>query len=275
MGLRVCFIFSCCRCGNMSKRNICTIDTTLFRRFGLHQIVNPNGPKKFGFNKYILIHIALFIFMMILTIIGISGYIYDFGESTNKFHITIIDMQFFCAIDCIFLASSKILTIFFYRNKMFNLFNIMHESFFLSKQCKKNYDHVKFKKHYKKTFYLNLCFLIGSIFLWIISPIILILINSFSTKPQTYIRKPNIVNFNYPVSNYTYNLYYTIFYILEGIITIYSVYCIVLFDVFMYAILQLIANYYTVVSYTFEHFDFKIKNKNSEFITLLNADKSN
>lgn len=250
----------------MNKENIYTVYKTLFKQFGLHQLVNPNSPKKFGFNKYVLIHICMIIFIITCIIIGLFGFIYDFEEPKNRFNVTIIDMELFCVINFVFLGIFKMIIIFLNGNKIFKLFFITNSSFLSSKKCKEYYDNQKFERHYKIIFLWYFCFLFLSMFIWITSPIFLNIINFFDTKQKTYSRKINIFNFKYPFNNETYNLYYTIFFFIESITLTYTVYSLMLFDIFVFVMFQLIADYYAVVTCAFERFDFKLENKNGEII---------
>lgn len=256
----------------MSKENIFTVYTTVFKLFGLQQIVNPNNPKTFGFNKYILIHIFLTIFLITSTIIGMSGYIYDFEGLKNKFNVTILNVEFIFVLDCIIIGLFKIITIFLSRNKILKQLTITYNTFLLSKHCKENYNNVKFGKHYKKSFIIYLFVIITSMLSWIMLPILLNTTHFFGKQPQTHVRELNVLNFKYPINNETHNSYYKIIFFMESIITIYTTYNLMLFDVFVFTTLQLIADYYKVVSYAFEHF--KFKNKNGEFLKSLYKKKS-
>lgn len=250
----------------MSKENIYTIYTTVFKLFGLQQIVNPNDLKTFGFNKYILIHIFLMTFLITSTIIGMSGYIYDFEGPKNKFNVTIFNVEFMFVLDCIFNGLFKMIIILLNRNEILKLLTITYNTFLLSKHCKENYNNVKFGKRHKKSFIIYLFVLTASMVAWIALPFLLNTTHYFR-KPQTHIRELTILNFKYPINNETYNSYYKIIFFVESIITIYTIYSLMLFDVFVFTILQLIADYYKVVSCAFEHF--KFINKNGEFLKSL------
>lgn len=249
----------------MKKENTYTVYTTLFKRFGLHQLVNPNSPKMFGYNKYVLIHICLITFIITCLVIGLSGFVYDFKEPKNKFNITIIDMELFCILDFIFLGIFKMIMIFLNRNKIFKLFLITNDSFLLSKKYKEYYDKQTFGRH-KRTLRWYFGFICISMLTWITPPIVLNIIHFFDMKQKTQIQKIYIFNLKYPFNNETCNSYYTIFFLIESIIAIYALYSIILFDIFMFAMLQFIAEYYAIVSYSFERFDLKFKNENGEFI---------
>lgn len=61
-----------------------------------------------------------------------------------------------------------------------------------------------------------------------------------------------------------YVLFFKAFYVSEAFMLTYSIWCIVVFDLFAFAILQLLSNHYEVVASELEHLDFKANN-NGEF----------
>lgn len=247
----------------MSKTKEHEVYIQLFKLFGVYQLVDPSSPKIFHFKVYNLINFFLVLCSTTLVVIGLSGIFFKVEKPTIKIENAFKDFQMVFVIACAMVGNIKIMTIVLNTNEIFNLLNIAHESLLSIKLSKKNQDHVKFGKHFNKVFPWYSFLLFISLILWIITPLFLNITNSVSSKN---IHKPNFFNLKYPIKVETYNTFFTEFYIVESIITIYSIYCIIIFDLFLFSILQMLSNYYEIISSTFEYFDIRSEKKDGEFI---------
>lgn len=247
----------------MSKKKEHEVYIQLFKLFGVYQLVDPSSPKIFRYKVYNLINIFLVVCSTTLVMIGLSGIFFKVEKPTIKMDNAFKDFQMLFVIACAMVGNIKIMTIVLNANEIFNLLNIAHESFLSIKLSKMNQDCVKFGKHFNKVFPWYFFLLFISLILWITTPIFLNITNSVS--PEN-IHKPNFFNLKYPINVETYNTFFMEFYIVETIITIYFIYCIIIFDLFLFSILQLLSNYYEIISSTFEYFDIRSGKKDGEFI---------
>lgn len=221
---------------------------TLFRLLGFYHIVDPNSLTILNFNMFKLICILLTTVTTLMTMIGLFGVIYTIN-------IGFEDMQMLYLVICILVGNIKIILVISNANKIFNLFDIARTPFLSSKYSKQI--NIKTMKYFNKTFPWYFFLVISSLVSCIITPVFL---NFYSDKTQVMLidaRKPNFFNFKYPFTNKTYNLFYKEFYLIETLIIMYSIYCMIVTDLFLLATLQLLSDYYKIVTYAFKNLNFE------------------
>lgn len=177
-------------------------------------------------------------------------------------------MLFYLA--CITVGNWKIIFIIYNSKTIFELFDIANDSFLSNKHCKKNfYKLVDCGKSFSKIFpwYFFLFFMTA--FTWITMP--LILNNQGSTKINENIRIVNVVNLRYPITVKTYNSFYKELYIMEAIMCSYGAFGLVIFDVFLIAMLKLISTQYEIISSAYESLEFITLNDVGKFIIIHNS----
>lgn len=230
----------------MNNKQTYTTYLTLFKQFGFYQIVDPNSSKILGFNVFKLISILLTVTTTLMTAIGMFGVI-------NEIDIGFKDIQMLYLVACILVGNIKITSVLFNANRIFKLFDTAQTSFLLSKHSKHNVKNVK-SKCFKKTFPWYFFLVLSSLVLCITTPVVLNLLGD-KTQVITNARKPNFFNFKYPFTTKIYNSFYKEFYLIETIMIIYPVYCMIITDLFLLATLQLLSNYYEIVSSAFKNFE--------------------
>lgn len=251
----------------MSADEKYAINLTLFKIIGFYQLVDPNGPKMFGYNVYKLVNITLITVTTVITVVGLSGFVYTSNNSKDDI-FKIMQLLFYIA--CITVGNMKMIIIIYNAKQIWNLFNIAHESFLSSENCRKYYLNLKCcGKRFERTFQWYIFIFFMTAFLWIVVPIIILNNHQIGhTKTQnnenTYMI--NVVNLKYPITVNTYNTFYKFIYVMEVMIVLYSAYGLVAFDTFLIAILQLISTHYEIISLAYENLECNVKNQYSEFI---------
>lgn len=244
---------------------------TLFKLFGLYQIVKKESPKIFNYSTYVLIIIFLTLCATIILLTELTGIFLEVLTPTAKLDNGFKDLQQLFVFVCMTIGNVKMISIILNRNKIFNLFDTTTESFLLNGYSKTYAKRFKSGKNFKKTFPTT-CFLIFvSLALWLMTPIILNNMNAVHNKAQIDMntRKLSPTNFKYPIQTTTYNNWYKAFYLVESILLTYSIYCMVLYDLFLFSILQLISNHYKSITTAIKVFDFRGERKDGELIIFI------
>lgn len=241
-------------------------DLTLFKTIGYYQMVDPNSKKIFGFNICNVINITLVIFTSIMTVIGLSGFLYKFDNVTSEEN-SFKNIQMFFYLSCIWLGNLKIATTVYNADAIWNLFNVAHESFLSNKYCKQDkiYKFHDSGKQFARIFPWYFLMFIMTALAWSIVPIVVnnqAAINETQNNENIYMT--NIANLRYPITVKTYNTFYNGFYALEFIMVWYCAYGLVVFDLFIVALLQLLATHYEMISSAYENFINKAENENGE-----------
>lgn len=239
---------------------------TLFKTIGYYQMVDPNSKKIFGFNIYNVINITLVIFTSIMTVIGLSGFFYKIDNITSEEN-SFKGIQMLFYLSCIVLGNLKIAITVYNADAIWKLFNVAHESFLSNKYCKQE----KYKlnncgKQFARIFPWYFFMFFMTAFAWSTIPIV-VNYNSASNETQNNenIYMTNIANLRYPITVKTYNKFYKSFYVLEFIMVWYSAYGLVVFDLFIVALLKLLTTHYEIIASAHENFKYKAENEDGEF----------
>lgn len=220
------------------------------KQYGFYQIFFPNGENIFGWNMkniYRLSFIALTVIIQCLIGFGNCGFLIDLEDTINKTDLFIIIFSniFNYHILC------KVIILMFYRNKILDLLDVTSLNFLKSEQCLYNikilYKH-RNRVIQRTKLYYNFC--MSVIIPWVLYPIV---INLFVANKNDNRRLENIINRRYPMDVNTYNQYYVLFYIIEMIIAIKSLYLVLMIDILLLSIGWAIIVQYEVLAVTFKN----------------------
>lgn len=213
-------------------------------------------------------NITLVMLTSTITVIGLSGFFYKLDNIlyADDSGFKYLQMLFYLA--CIVLGNIKIVITIYNAKAIWKLYDVAHDSFLSNKYCNQNNHRVEnCGKKFARIFVWYFFMYIMTAFLWSIVPIVVN--NSVeikATQNSENIYMTNIGNLRYPVTAKTYNIFYKSFYALEFITVWYATYGLVVFDLFMVAILQLLATHYEMISSAYENIKCKDENNNSESI---------
>lgn len=238
----------------MNNEKKYAVNFMLFKLIGFYQMIDPNSPKLFGYNIYNRIHIGLLTFTSIMTVVGLSGVFYTTSSSAdNGFK----DLQMLFYVGCITVGNWKLIVIIRNADKFWNLIGITHESYLSNKHCEGySFKVINRGKRFTKMFpwYFFLFFMTS--FSWITLPRIIDYHGESNETNTDEIKRRNVVNLKYPISDKTYNTHYNIIYVMESVMCSYCAYGLVTFDLFIILLLQIISTQYEIVSSAYENFKF-------------------
>jgi hypothetical protein len=220
------------------------------KQYGFYQIFFPNGENIFGWNiKNInrLSFIALTVIIQCLMVFGNCGFLFDLEDTIDKTDLFII---IFSNVFNFYILWKMIILI-FYRNKILDLLNVTSLNFLKSEQCLYNIKILyKHRNRVIQSTQLYYKFCMSVLIPWFIYPII---INSFVANKNDNRRLENIINRRYPMDVNTYNQYYVLFYIIETIIAVKSLYLVLMIDILLLSIGWAIIVQYEVLAVTFKN----------------------
>lgn len=241
------------------------INLKILKIFGFYQLVDPDGTKMYGYNIYKIVHITLVAITTMITGLGLSGFTYKTNYSSLDDIFRTMQMIFYIA--CITVGNIKMMIIVCNVDKLWNVLNIAQETFFSNKYCRENYFKlVKHRNRFSFIFALYFFIFIMTGVSWCIVPIVVLNDHRVENNTKPLTNKINIINLKYPIPVNTYNEFYNTIYVIESIMVIYSAYGLALFDIFLFAILQLISAYYEIISSAYEHVQFASRRKYGESI---------
>jgi hypothetical protein len=156
-------------------------------------------------------------------------------------------------VACITVGNLKIIAIVRHADELWSLFDVADVSFLSSSQCRaQDRKLVDCGSRYRKIFpWYSFLFLMTG-FSWITMPII---VNRHYAAAE-HVPKFNVVNLRYPVSAETYNAFYGALYVMESVMCGYGAIGLVVFDLFLIAILQVVSIQYEIISSAFEKLRF-------------------
>lgn len=229
------------------NNDVAAIHLNILKQSGFYQIFDPNSKKIFGWNIYRLSFISLTIMTQCLIGFGNCGFFFKLEDTIN--YIDLFLIIFSGSFNYLILC--KVIILIFNRNKILDLLDVTCLKFLKSKQCYNNIEILY--KHRNRALkltqlYFNFCILV--IIQWILCPII---INSFIADKNENRRLENVINRRYPITVNTYNQYYALFYIIETIIAIKSLYLILMIDILLLSIGWAITVQYEVLAVAFKN----------------------
>lgn len=203
------------------------INLELMKKSKFYHIFNPDGSKIFNCNAYRLLLILYGSIVNCIVVYSALGFFVEMDDalSYTDFFVVIFVMTNF------FLCSWRICVFLYNVNAIYDVFSVSRFDFLKSKQCCKNLNVLDdYRDRTIKT--TNYFFLFSSIVMsqWILFPLVVI---AFTTPEDENGRFQNIMNLRYPVSTYTYNRYYFIFYSIEVMVAIFTMYAMIMPDILL------------------------------------------
>ncbi|XP_060852031.1 uncharacterized protein LOC132930274 [Rhopalosiphum padi] len=201
------------------------VNLELMKRSMIYHIFNPNGSKIFNCNR--LLFFLYGVFLNSIFVYSASGFFVEMEDT-----LTYIDFSVIIFVMINFFLCSWRFCIFLYNFEIiYDLFNVSRFNFFKSKHCCKNIN-VLFGYRDRTIKITNYVFVFSTTVMlqWILYPLVLI---AFTTPEDENIRQQNIMNLRYPVSTHNYNQYYFIFYFMEVILALFTMYAMILPDILL------------------------------------------
>lgn len=226
-------------------------------------MVDPSCAKVLGYNVYVMVNVLFVAFTATTTATGLSGILRDGHVSSDNAGLHAYMKPLFF-VGCAIVGNLKTFIVVRNADRVHALFDVAHRSFLSSERCRtthpklassgRRFDGVTFPWYFFTFFTTAL--------LWITIPVV---VNNYGQHPadQAWVRK-NVINFWYPVTADTYDRFYYGFYAAEALMVVYSTYVLVTFDLFLIAMLQLMATQYEIMTAAYERLDFKNGNEHGE-----------
>lgn len=236
------------------KINEVAINLNLLKRFRFYHMFDPNSAKFFNRNVYqivcivsLAVCVCVFLFGNVELFINIDDTINDIEFLTLLFSYFI---QFICCL--------KINVLLYNANIIWDLIDVVRMDFLTSKLCRKNVNILYNCRDWiiKITDLYSLSGITICIE-WMLAPL---LINAFDDDTTSH-RKQNIFNFRFPVSIYTYNHYYILFYVMEMIPSLFIAYATIITDTFIMSLCWVIINQYRILTESFANVGFEHKSQ--------------
>lgn len=249
----------------MNKEKNYAINFTLFKTMGVYQMVDPSTKKLFGFNIFHFVIFTITIFSTITTILGLYGFFFE----AHTYETTDSEIVFLLLyLLCIIIGTYKTVKIITNANKIWSLFNVLHDSFLSNKHSKRNFYKIIKCGEQTSTFFSVYFYLMAiTVTLYTMVPIILnIYFHSDQTLQTETIRKVNILNLRYPISTETYNAFYKVVYVMEFIIVIFIGFGEIAFDILTMTINMIISAQYENIALACEALKPQVDNKNGNLI---------
>lgn len=193
---------------NLLKSNEVAINLKLFKLLRFYHLLNPSSRKVFNINFYRLTIIFFTIIFVFFTIYGQFGWFIKMDDHIDD--ITILMSIFHDTMSLTIVL--KIILFVYNADEIWDIFIMTRVHLLKSNKCQKN---VHMLQKYGKlsiriTQTISIA-LIGTVFIWGALPFVLNLIFAHKTNQ----RMENILNHRFPVTIYTYNNYFILFYIIE------------------------------------------------------------
>ncbi|CAH1737132.1 uncharacterized protein LOC114119371 [Aphis gossypii] len=224
------------------------INFELMKRSRFYHIFNPNGSKIFNYNAYRLLLIILLVLVNGIVVYSSLGFFVKMEDTLSYIDSSVI---IFVMIN-IFLCNWRF-SVFLYNAKIiYDVFNVSRFDFFKSKHCCKNINVLC--GHRDRTIKItNYFFVFSSTVMsqWVLFPLVLI---AFTAPEDENIRQQNIMNLRYPVSTHTYNQYYYLFYLMEVIVAIFTMYSMIIPDILLMSWCWAIIAQQEILIQTFKYF---------------------
>lgn len=242
----------------------------MFLKFiGVYQMLDPNTKRVFNINIYALINMILIIITTIMTVIGLTGFVYNTDDSMD---IGLKKMQMIFYIFSILSGNLKIITILYNSKAIQKLFSITQESFLSSKRYKimYNFKMENCRKQMLKYYPWYLLIFIFTAVTWITTPIIVNTMANKEIQNNYAIHRVNVVNMKYPINEETYNTFYYVIFVLESVMCMYCGFGLVIFDLLIFTFLAIIATQYEMIIYAYESLKFEDERNYGEYCLYYN-----
>lgn len=234
------------------------ISFKILKQFGFYQMFELNTKKIFGWNVYQFSYITLIVVTQCLIVFGNCGFLFEIDDTINNIDLFLIIFSILFN----YLIVSKVIILMFNKSKILQLLDVTDLKFLKSKQCR---DNIKiFYKYRNKILQLTKLYFNFTVLVitqWVFYPII---INSFILKKTENQRLENIINRRYPITVNTYNQYYVLYYVIEMILAVMSLYLVAITDILLLSIGWAIIAQYKILTISFKNIGHNVNLQNGE-----------
>jgi len=223
------------------------INLELMKKSRFYHIFNPDGSKIFNCNAYRLL---LFLYGSIVNCIVVYSALGFFVEMDDALSYTDFFVVIFVMTN-FFLCYWRICVFLYNVNAIRDVLGVSRFDFLKSKRCCK--DSNVLDDYRDRTIKItNYFFVFSSTVMsqWILFPLVVV---AFTTPEDENGRFQNIMNLRYPVSTYTYNRYYFIFYSMEVMVAIFTMYAMIMPDILLMSMCWAIIAQQEVLTRAFEN----------------------
>lgn len=200
--------------GNLNN-DASVIDIKYFKILHLHDTFNPNGPKVFGLNYYLLFLNVFNVFSTLVFGYATIGLFVDLEDQKNQVEIvltTTIHMEYLSVV-------LKLIIFTHYSDNVWNLFTVFRVDFLASDLCRKHTEILhKIRSRSSQFIFGYTCTALLLLQQWATFPYTY---NKFISSGDPNQRLMNIFSLRFPVSTNTFNECYMLFYTLEFLMAIY------------------------------------------------------
>lgn len=232
------------------------INLKILKLCRFYHVFNPKGSKYFHWNIGKVFYITLSVISLCLLLYGTSGFFFELEDTKT---LTYIELFILLGIYIQgYLGLYKLFIFLYNSDKIWDIFDVTRLNFLTSVLCSKNVDILyKYKnKIIKITNFFFIITLIADI-QWLIFPLVL---NIFKTSENIINqRKMNIMNLRFPVTLYTYNEYYNIFYLMELFMISFFMHIVIISDLFLISFCLVISAQYKVLTRAFKSIGYEGK----------------
>lgn len=233
----------------------------LYKFAHMYQIFDPKSIRVFNCHVHRLTGILITVFVECFIFFGMLGLVMKMEDNIDNIDLVILLFLFMFNFSsllklCVFIKEAK---------TIWTLLDVTRIQFFKSHHCRKHFNKLKKRKDEliqltNYTFGLSILTYI----VWIVYPICA---NSFmETSENVNQRYLNVLNLRYPVSIYTYNKYFYIWYAVEVVAAGYFCFSTII-DTFLVSLCYILITQYEVLAQSFGNIRFPdgLQNRKSIF----------
>lgn len=252
------------------------LNLTMYKQLGFYQLLDPNGPKIYGYHIYSTVLKTFLIAVQFISIFGALGFFIEMNDTVGADNKKTSSFEIIVILTNCTLSSLKMYTLLSNADVIWNMFDITCINFL---QCVQNSEIITKKlvkrcvRSTKITSLIAYSFF-GGMILWIMGP--WFIANEKHSDPLNNIvsrRHENIINIKFPVTVKIYNQYFFAFYIMEIAIGFCIVYGSILVDAFLMSFCWIISAQYQSVTSAYKAFGHDLKSLNSELDPILRLNK--
>lgn len=228
---------------NTMKNDDVIINLKLLKICGFYQMFDPTSAKIYNWNVYRLSFIVLFFMNQLIVFFGNVGFFVKMEDNYSQFD------YFFYAHTCIevYVSLCKVWILYYNADEIWELFNLTKLDFLRNEFNKKNMNILRESRD--RNIKITYLYLIGTLMVVIPWQIFPFATYMFTTVNDN-LRFQNILNLRFPVTISTYNQYFFIFYIMEWLIFVSTVFVMIITEVFFITFCCAIIGQYELIEET-------------------------
>lgn len=223
------------------------INLKLMKLSRFYHIFNPNGTKIFNCNAYRLLLFLSGSIMNCIVVYSALGFFVELDDTLSfiDFFVTIF------ALMIVVFSCWRIFVFMYNVNAIHDVFSVSRFDFLKNKHCCKNLNVLSSCRD-RTIGITNYFFVFSSMVMlqWILFPLGVF---AFTRSEDENVRFQNILNLRFPVSTYTYNHYYFIFYLMEVVVAVFSMYAMIMPDILLMSVCWAIMGQQEVLTRAFEN----------------------